>query len=170
MGSTTAERWAAMRVIHETFGVGAELLCRATGRSLSMVKRRIAAEGWTAPSAGRTAFLGRMSAMLEAQLEDLENQVSAGEVSDEKSARTLGTMARTWEKLNALEQLMDKELDERRRELDTREAGDTGATDDAGLHALRLELERRIAALVERKSAPGVSEQPVGGRIEPAGP
>ncbi|MEM1366024.1 MAG: hypothetical protein AAGH82_09765 [Pseudomonadota bacterium] len=162
MVSTVAERWAAMRAIYETFGVGIDLLCQATGRSRAPVADRMRDEQWVAPDTARSSVLARMFAMLETQLGELEGHVNAGEGADEKSVRTLGTMARTWEKLNALEQLMDKELDERCRDLDAKHC-DTNQvtaepTNDAGLHALRLELERRIAALVERKSADGVSK------------
>ncbi|MEO0496305.1 MAG: hypothetical protein AAF141_02895 [Pseudomonadota bacterium] len=172
MVSTVAERWVAMRAIHETFGVGVDLLCSATGRSVASVTTRMNAENWSPPNRDRSAILTRMSAMLQAQLGDLEEHVNAGEGADEKSVRTLGTLARTWEKLNTLEQLMDKELDERRHTQDAktshgRSGGPAGAptggpaNDDAGLHALRLELEKRIAALVERKSQDGFSQDSV---------
>lgn len=174
MVATTAERWTAMRILHETFGVGLELLSQATGRSAAMLAARMRNEKWLTPSAahtGRGAVLGRMSAMLETQLVELESHMKDGEGADEKSVRTLGTMARTWEKLNALEQLMDKELDDRQRALVVKQdavANLEPGDDDAALHELRLELERRIAALVERKSCGGVPAESVSGSAETA--
>lgn len=169
MVSTVAERWLAMRALYETFGVGIDLLCTATGRSVTAVTTRVKVEGWLAPKRDANAVLVRMSSMLQAQLGELEDHVSAGGGADEKSVRTLGTLARTWEKLNALEQLMDKELDEQRHNLDAKSnTGQPGAghSDDASLHALRLELEKRIAALVDRKSEGRLSESAVAGEAE----
>ena len=98
--------------------------------------------------------LARLNDALFKQVAEIEAELGAGEGADEKSVRTLGTLARTWEKLMELEKGMENSLEK------PAAANGTFQFDEAHLHELRSELERRIGVLVAQKSDVELSEKP----------
>ena len=135
-------RWDALRQLHEAYGVPLPILQAASPYALVTLEKRARREAWSQRSDKHQSLLKRLNAVLGRQLAEFERGLESLSAIDEKAARTLGTMARTWEKLLELEKGMEQNLEEDRGKT----AGFTLSHSE--LDDLRAELERRIDALV----------------------
>jgi len=151
-------RWLAIRSLVERYCVPYEALAEACNLSADNLRKIAHTESWKLSD--KAQLLSRLHSLLTTQIEELEASASNGESLDEKSARTLGTLARTWEKLTELEIAME---DARKDKSNTKQVASSDEQKFAGhedIHSFRAELERRIRVLVEQKETSEVSTEP----------
>jgi hypothetical protein len=139
------QRWAAAREMYECYGVPIKILAAAMCLQEQTIKSRSDKDHWTYMETRSNAVLARLNAVFDAQVKELESQ--NGGTFDEKSARMLGTLSRTFEKLNEMSRADDGH-DEGNAGAWSTEAARKFAPAEAELEALHKELERRIEAIV----------------------
>ena len=162
MAKISEAAWAAMRLRYETSNDALMAIAKEAGISYEALWRHARKAGWTRPGAAPSVpdaaaddkLLGRLFRAFERQVADLEQRFLAGSGSvEEKDARTLSVLARTFETLAKLR-------DER-----------GGPADDAAvdLDELTSRLAERLAALGPYELAAGGADGGAGGDDEPGG-
>ncbi len=154
--------WGAMRLRFETTLDPVRVIAEAHGIQHVALWRRAKRDGWTRPgeapavpeAADDDKLLGRLFRAFERQIADLEQRFLAGGGSvEEKDARTLSVLARTFETLAKLR--------------DEREGSTEDATVD--LDELTSRLAERLAALGPYELAAGGADGAARGLDEPGG-
>lgn len=135
------EKWAALRRMHEGFGVPLDVLEPLAACSPEHFRSRVALERWQNGSTSST-LLTRLSAAAE---EQLGHFADLGEnACEEKRARALSVMAKTLDTITTIEE---------RLAVQGPDANTEGRERDDGIDGGRLaEYERQIAALAEAMS------------------
>ncbi|MCX5497648.1 hypothetical protein OSH11_23320 [Kaistia dalseonensis] len=141
--------WAAIRADCEAGLLSQRAIAEKHGQTRPTIMKRALAEGWAMPAArpgrraahpkpahrlpDRAALVARLFRSFERQIAALEKRYAGGgAAADEKDARMLAALARTFETLNGLR--ADEEKEERNHA-------------PVDHDALRAELARRMAAL-----------------------
>ena len=138
---SAAEKWPALRIMHEEYGVPLDVL-----KPLAICEDRhfeTATAGWRFGASSRT-MLTRMSAVAERQLAHFQNSAEAQ--CDEKSARALAVMAKTLETIANIEERLGMEQNRKGNA-----HGDDTREDDER-DAIAADLEAQLAELVEAHS------------------
>ncbi|SNY92791.1 hypothetical protein SAMN04515647_3059 [Cohaesibacter sp. ES.047] len=102
----------------------------------------------TSGSSEHQSLVQRLYQATDRQIRHLEGQFVSGEAAfDEKEARMLGTIARTLEKILALQPREDKGTNGKSKTTAKTEPADGAASDATDLDALRQDLAQRIDRL-----------------------
>ncbi len=134
--------WSKIKQAYEESDMTVKALCEIYQISHSALYRRIDQEGWLVRK-GRENLKGdgerlidRLYKAFEQQMNDFEAAFQAEEAISEKDARTLGTLART------LEKLIDLKNDQKETE--------TLQDNEVDIDDLREELARRLKLMREK--------------------
>ncbi len=152
--------WDALRVRYETTRDTVGVIAAEHGVAYDTLWRRARKAGWTRPGEAPRAplvdddgkLLGRLFRAFERQIADLEQRFLSGESAvEERDARTLAVLAKTFETLAKLR--------------DAHAGGGagedgSGASEEGGhvdLDELRQRLARRLDALLEAEGVAGIA-------------
>ena len=168
MPKTAPCAWAAARAAYSAGAMTVPEITAAYGMGRTTLYRRMKQEAWTPPDEaaklpssksssgapqGQTSYAERLRYLLDKTLVELELSLLAGGVRTtperERDVRTLASLVRVIEKLDAIEPNTER----------AREAGQTEADDDR----MRAEIADRLARLRRRRNGTtaGPGERPL---------
>ena len=167
-----APDWVAIRRLYETGDGTVAEITSGNGVTVSALRRRRVAEGWSPRSArpppktsgprtdrnrkknrpsSKQALLGRLLKVVDQNLKLMERQMNADEpgtaADRERDTRAIGTLTRTVSKITELQAETDASADAARK----RQSGTVPDADDTD--RLRLEIAERILKLREHHNA-----------------
>ncbi len=170
MAKISEAGWEAMRLRYETTRDTVSLIAAENGLAYDTVWRRAKKAGWTRPGDAPKPpvvdddgkLLGRLFRAFERQIADLEQRFLSGESAvEERDARTLAVLAKTFE---TLAKLRDAHSGGGAGEDESGASGEGGHVD---LDELSSRLAQRLAALGPYELAAGGADGADRGVDEP---
>lgn len=135
MPSDLVALWCARRALHERWGVPLADIAKACNVTQRTIALRAGREDWSGnrPAAPVAEHAGdRLEAVIDAEIEALQR--SAGEGPDERRARAISVLVKSWGEMHAIRERM------------VREEGEANGRDDGRLAPGDLDERRTLLA------------------------
>ena len=144
MGVVAQRRWAALRALHEDWGVPLPLLEKVTERGEATVTSRAKRDGWVEGNT-LSGLHARLVRVIVAQMDRFET--SDENIDEEKRARALSVIAKTLETVMATSEKLETNSGEFSMQNSGRPDEFSPELDAAGREAIHSELARLVEGL-----------------------